>query len=54
VGIDPQQEIVTVCTTGVRSAFVATVLASRGVPHVRNYDGSMMEWASDPGAPLVR
>jgi thiosulfate/3-mercaptopyruvate sulfurtransferase len=53
-GIDPSQEIVTLCTAGVRSAFAAVVLASRGVPMVRNYDGSMLEWASDPAAPVVR
>lgn len=53
-GIDPTQEIVTYCTAGVRSAFVTVVLAARGVRHVRNYDGSLNEWASDPSAPLER
>jgi thiosulfate/3-mercaptopyruvate sulfurtransferase len=53
-GIDPSREIVTYCTAGVRSAFVAVVLNARGVPHVRNYDGSLVEWGSDPSAPLVR
>lgn len=53
-GIDPSQEIVTYCTAGVRSAFAAVVLIARGLPRVRNYDGSMAEWAADPSAPLVR
>ncbi len=53
-GVDPQQEIITVCTNGLRSAFVSAVLNARGVPMVRTYDGGLIEWASDPSAPLVR
>jgi thiosulfate/3-mercaptopyruvate sulfurtransferase len=53
-GIDPARDVVTYCTSGVRSAFVAVALLARGVPRVRNYDASLAEWASDPAAPLVR
>ncbi len=54
VGVDPNQEIVTYCSCGVRSAFVAMVLLSRGVARVRNYDASLAEWASDPSLPMAR
>lgn len=53
-GVDPNQEIVTCCSCGVRSAFAAMVLAARGVPKVRNYDASLAEWSADPSLPLVR
>jgi len=53
-GIDPNLEIVTCCSCGVRSAFAAMILAARGVPKVRNYDASLAEWAADASLPLVR
>jgi thiosulfate/3-mercaptopyruvate sulfurtransferase len=53
-GVDPAGEIVTVCSCGVRSAFVATALLARGVGRVRNYDGSMAEWSADPGRPMAQ
>lgn len=53
-GVDPNREIVTCCTCGVRSAMAAVALSSRGVPAVRNYDGSLAEWSSDPSAPMER
>jgi thiosulfate/3-mercaptopyruvate sulfurtransferase len=53
-GIDPAKEIVTYCTAGVRSAFVTVALTARGVSTVRNYDGSLVEWASDPANEMVR
>lgn len=46
-GIDPDGEMVVYCTCGVRSAMAAVALASRGVRHVRNYDGSLAEWSAD-------
>lgn len=54
VGVDPAGEIITCCSCGVRSAFVATALISRGVTRVRNYDGSMAEWSDDPTRPMAR
>jgi thiosulfate/3-mercaptopyruvate sulfurtransferase len=53
-GVDPAEEIVTCCTCGVRSAFVASALIARGLPRVRSYDGSMAEWSADPARPTVR
>jgi len=53
-GVDPQQEIITCCTNGLRSAFATAILNARGVPSVRTYDGGLIEWASDPSAPLVK
>ncbi|MBI5518209.1 MAG: sulfurtransferase [Deltaproteobacteria bacterium] len=54
VGIDPREELVTYCSCGVRSAFVASALLARGIPRVRNYDGSLAEWAADPSRPMAR
>ncbi len=54
VGVDPREEIIACCSSGVRSAFVTVALLSRGVTRVRNYDGSMIEWASDPASPVAR
>ena len=53
-GIDGNEEIVVCCSNGVRSAYVAAVLAARGVPRVRCYDGGLLEWSSDPAAELAR
>jgi thiosulfate/3-mercaptopyruvate sulfurtransferase len=53
-GIDPQQDLVTCCSNGVRSGFATAVLNARGVPLARTYDGGLIEWAADPTAPLVR
>ncbi len=53
-GVDPNVEIVTYCSCGVRSAFAAMALLARGVPKVRNYDASLAEWAADPTLPMAR
>ncbi|MBL8600748.1 MAG: sulfurtransferase [Myxococcales bacterium] len=53
-GFDPDAETVVYCTCGVRSAMAAVSLAARGVARVRNFDGSMAEWAGDPNLPVVR
>lgn len=53
-GIDPNQEIVTCCSCGVRSAFAAVALLARGIPKVRNYDASLAEWSADPALALER
>ncbi len=54
VGVDPDQEVITCCTAGVRSAFAAAVLNARGVSRTRTYDGSLTEWAADPAAPMAK
>jgi predicted unusual protein kinase regulating ubiquinone biosynthesis (AarF/ABC1/UbiB family) len=53
-GIDPNQEIITYCSCGVRSALATVILSARGVPKVRNYDGSLAEWAADPALPMAK
>ena len=53
-GVDPNLEIVTYCSCGVRSAFAAMALLARGIPKVRNYDASLAEWAADPSLPMAR
>lgn len=54
LGFDPDVETVVYCTCGVRSAMAAVALATRGVARVRNFDGSMAEWAGDVSLPVQR
>jgi thiosulfate/3-mercaptopyruvate sulfurtransferase len=54
-GIRPENEVITYCRIGERSAhtwFVLTQLL--GYPHVRNYDGSWTEWGSLVRSPIER
>lgn len=46
-------EIVTYCQGGVRAAHVMFALKLLGYEQVRNYDGSMKEWANREDTPLV-
>ncbi|MFB6264899.1 MAG: sulfurtransferase [Bradymonadaceae bacterium] len=49
IGATEDTRIVTYCTGGVRSAWVASVLVELGYDRVRNYAGSTWEWsAGDP------
>jgi thiosulfate/3-mercaptopyruvate sulfurtransferase len=48
LGISPDKKIVAYCTGGVRSAWLVAVLADLGYPNVRNYAGSMWDWAAAP------
>lgn len=52
VGATPDKEIVVYCGSGSRSAHSYLVLKSLGYPRVRNYKGSMMDWAHRRGLPL--
>jgi thiosulfate/3-mercaptopyruvate sulfurtransferase len=52
VGATPDKEIVVYCGSGSRSAHTFMVLKSLGYPRVRNYKGSMMDWAHQRGLPL--
>jgi thiosulfate/3-mercaptopyruvate sulfurtransferase len=54
-GFDPEQNIITYCRIGERSAhtwFVLTYLL--GYPSVRNYDGSWTEYGNLVGVPIER
>lgn len=52
VGATPDKEIVVYCGSGSRSAHTFMVLQALGYPRVRNYKGSMMDWAHHLGLPL--
>lgn len=45
-GIEPGDRVVTYCTGGVRSAWVASVLVDLGFDDVQNYAGSTWQWAA--------
>ncbi|MEM9804494.1 MAG: rhodanese-like domain-containing protein [Cyanobacteria bacterium P01_D01_bin.56] len=49
VGISPETQVVVYCTGGIRSGWMATVLATLGY-QVKNYAGSMWEWSAGPEA----
>jgi thiosulfate/3-mercaptopyruvate sulfurtransferase len=52
VGVDPSEPVIVLCSNGVRSAFVASVLTARSVVAASVYDGGMIEWTADASAPL--
>lgn len=53
--ITPDQEAITDCAVGARSAHTWFVLKYLlGYPYVRNYDGSWNEWSRLPDAPIER
>jgi thiosulfate/3-mercaptopyruvate sulfurtransferase len=51
-GVTPDREIVTYCSTGVRSAHMFATLSLLDYAHVRNYDGSMTDWHAQRGLPV--
>lgn len=51
-GITKDDEIVTYCTKGIRSAHLALVLRMAGYDRAKNYDASFYEWAGDSSLPL--
>ncbi|HZU75888.1 MAG TPA: sulfurtransferase, partial [Dehalococcoidia bacterium] len=52
-GVEPGGEVVTYCQGGIRAAHAYFVLKLLGYNDVRNYDGSMREWANREDTPLV-
>jgi len=46
-GLAKDDEIVTYCTAGIRSAHLALVLRMAGYPNSMNYDASFYEWAGN-------
>ncbi|MEN6460737.1 MAG: sulfurtransferase [Syntrophomonas sp.] len=46
-GLNPNDEIVTYCTAGIRSAHMALVMRMVGFEKARNYDASYHEWAGN-------
>jgi thiosulfate/3-mercaptopyruvate sulfurtransferase len=51
-GIEPSREVITYCQGGIRAAHALFVLRLMGFDRVRNYDGSMREWANLDETPL--
>ena len=46
-GIQKEDEIITYCTAGIRSAHMQLVLDMMGYENVKNYDASFYEWAGN-------
>lgn len=53
-GLNEQQEVITYCLGGVRSAWVYFLLKLVGYEKVRNYPGSWWEWSRDFAAPAEK
>ena len=53
-GLNKEDEIVTYCTAGIRSAHFALILKDNGYDKVKNYDASFYEWAGDSSNPLEK
>ena len=53
-GLQGQQELITYCLGGVRSAWLYFVLRLAGYEKVRNYPGSWWEWSRDFAAPAEK
>ena len=53
-GLTPEDEIVTYCTAGIRSAHMTLMLRLAGFSRARNYDASFYEWAGRKDLPLER
>ena len=51
-GLKPEDEIITYCTAGIRSAHMALVMRMVGFHKARNYDASFYEWAAMKELPL--
>lgn len=53
VGADKAETIIPYCGGGIAACTVFFALALLGYDNVRLYDGSLIDWASDPSLPLV-
>lgn len=53
-GMNEQQEVITYCLGGLRSAWVYFLLKLAGYERVRNYPGSWWEWSRDFAAPAEK
>jgi thiosulfate/3-mercaptopyruvate sulfurtransferase len=49
----PPGPVVTYCGSGITASGYALALRASGRDDIRVYDGSMSEWAADPGNPLI-
>lgn len=53
-GIKKDDAVVTYCTAGIRSAYMALAMQNAGYTNVRNYDASFYEWAGDSANELEK
>jgi thiosulfate/3-mercaptopyruvate sulfurtransferase len=53
-GIKPEDDVITYCTKGIRSAHLALAMREVGYSKARNYDASFYEWAGDASLPLEK
>lgn len=53
-GLSPDDEIVTYCTKGIRSAYMALTMRMAGFEKARNYDPSFYEWAGNTALPVEK
>lgn len=51
-GVTPEKEVTAYSTWGVRSGTVYFALRLMGYPRCSNYDGSILDWCSDPALPM--
>ena len=51
-GASDDKPIITFCGGGLAAAFVAFALTMAGRSNVAVYNGSLLEWATDPDMPL--
>ncbi|NKB80463.1 MAG: hypothetical protein GKS05_00915 [Nitrospirales bacterium] len=54
LGLRQDQEMITYCLGGVRSAWLYLILRFAGFEKVRNYPGSWWEWSRDFAAPVEK
>lgn len=52
-GVTSDKEIIAHCQTGIRSSYATLVLLGLGYTHVKNYDGSWIEWANNDALPII-
>lgn len=53
VGADTAKTIIPYCGGGIAASTVFLALTLAGYDNVRLYDGSLLDWTADPGAPMV-
>lgn len=53
-GLNKEDEIITYCTKGIRSAHLALIMKMVGYNNVKNYDASFYDWAGDASNPLEK